>query len=44
MMSQSNLRLRCWIGALLAAAALAGCAKEPAEKEDEKKSKCRNLR
>jgi predicted amidohydrolase YtcJ len=43
MMSQSNLRLRCSIGALLAAAAIAGCAKEPAEKVDEKKSAVADL-
>ena len=43
MMSHTSLYLRGSIGCLLAAAALAGCAKEPAKKVDESKSAVADL-
>ena len=43
MMSHMSLCLRGSIGCLLAAAALAGCAKEPAKKVDESKSAVADL-
>ena len=43
MMSHTSLCLRGSIGCLLAAAALAGCAKEPAKKVDESKSAVADL-
>ena len=43
MMSHTNLCLRGTIGCLLAAAALAGCAKEPARKVDQSKSAVADL-
>ena len=43
MTSHTSLCLRASIGCLLAAAALAGCAKEPAKKADESKSAVADL-
>ncbi len=43
MMNHSNLRLRCSIGILLAAALLAGCPREASEQVDEKKSTVADL-
>ena len=42
-MNHLNMRLRCSIGVLLAAAVLAGCAREASEQVDEKKSTVADL-